>query len=100
MYIISYKRFMFKGTTGNTFTTKGGGVLEEVPDWTRETELYHWASADGDIIETVSGSDKSAHAAVDKAEKAKRTRTTRTKVKEKEEAEPSAEAEEASEDVE
>lgn len=84
MYIISYKRFMFKGITGDTFTTKGGGVMEAVPDWVRETQLYAWASADGDIIETVDKTDKAAHAAVDKAEKTRKTRTAKAKAKEAE----------------
>lgn len=71
MCIISYKRFMFKSVTGETFTTKGGGILEEVPDWVKETQLYKWAAGDGDIIETVDRSDKAAVAADDKAKKTK-----------------------------
>lgn len=71
MCIISYKRFMFKRATGETFTTKGGGILEEVPDWVKETQLYKWAAGDGDIIETVNSSDKAAITADDKAKKTK-----------------------------
>lgn len=85
MYIISYKRFMFKGITGDTFITKGGGVMEAVPDWVRETRLYALASSDGDLVETVNNSDKAANKA---AEKAKRTRTSKSaKAKEAEEVE-------------
>ncbi len=88
MVIISYKRFMFKGVTGATFTTKGSGALEEAPDWIRETQLYGWALGDGDIIEAVDHSDKSAYAADDKA---KKTKSSRAK-KAPEPVDPAAEA--------
>lgn len=72
MLIISKRKFMFKNVIGGSFITKGGGILEEAPDWIRETILYDLALSDGDIIEVKgNGSDKDAEVAV---EKAKRTR--------------------------
>lgn len=72
MLIISKRKFMFKNVFGCSFITKGGGILEEAPDWIRETFLYDLALSDGDIIEVKgSGSDKEAEVAVAKA---KRTR--------------------------
>lgn len=72
MLIISKRKFMFKNVIGGSFITKGGGILEEAPDWIRETILYDLALSDGDIIEVKGkGSDKEAEVAVAKA---KRTR--------------------------
>lgn len=72
MLIISMRKFMFKNVIGGSFITKGGGILEEAPDWIRETILYDLALSDGDIIEVKgNGSDKDAEVAVAKA---KRTR--------------------------
>lgn len=72
MLIISKRKFMFKNVIGGSFITKGGGTLEEAPDWIRETILYDLALSDGDIIEVKGkGSDKDAEVAVAKA---KRTR--------------------------
>lgn len=72
MLIISKRKFMFKNVIGSSFITKGGGILEEAPDWIRETLLYNLALSDGDIIEVKgSGSDKDAETAMTKA---KRTR--------------------------
>ena len=72
MLIISKSKSMFKNVIGGSFITKGGGILEEAPDWIRETILYGLALADGDIIEVKgNGSDKDAEVAVAKA---KRTR--------------------------
>ena len=72
MLIISKRKFMFKNIIGGSFITKGGGILEEAPDWIRETLLYDLALSDGDIIEVKgNGSDKDAEVAVAKA---KRTR--------------------------
>ena len=72
MLIISKRKFMFKNVIGCSFITKGGGILEEAPDWIRETILYDLALSDGDIIEVKgSGSDKEAEVAVAKS---KRTR--------------------------
>lgn len=64
MLIISKRKFMFKNVIGGSFITKGGGILEEAPDWIRETILYDLALSDGDIIEVKgSGSDKEAEVA-------------------------------------
>lgn len=72
MLIISKRKFMFTNVIGGSFITKGGGILEEAPDWIRETILYGLALSDGDIIEVKgNGSDKDAEVAVAKA---KRTR--------------------------
>lgn len=72
MLIISKRKFMFKNVIGGSFITKGCGILEEAPDWIRETLLYDLALSDGDIIEVKgNGSDKDAEVAVAKA---KRTR--------------------------
>ena len=72
MLIISKRKFMFKNVIGGSFITKGGGILEEAPDWIRETILYDLALSEGDIIEVKgNGSDKDAEVAVAKA---KRTR--------------------------
>ena len=72
MLIISKRKFMFKNVIGGSFITKGGGILEEAPNWIRETLLYDLALSDGDIIEVKGkGSDKDAEVAVAKA---KRTR--------------------------
>lgn len=72
MLIISKRKFMFKNVIGGSFITKGGGILEEAPDWIRETFLYDLALSDGDIIEVKgNGSDKDAETAMAKA---KRTR--------------------------
>lgn len=76
MLIISKRKFMFKNVIGGSFITKGGGILEEAPDWIRETILYDLAFSDGDIIEVKgNGSDKDAEVAVAKA---KRTRAKKT----------------------
>lgn len=72
MLIISKRKFMFTNVIGGSFITKGGGILEEAPDWIRENILYDLARSDGDIIEVKgSGSDKDAETAIAKA---KRTR--------------------------
>lgn len=72
MLIISKRKFMFKNVIGGSFITKGGGILEEAPDWIRENILYALALSDGDIIEVKgNGSDKDAEVAVAKT---KRTR--------------------------
>lgn len=69
MLIISKRKFMFKNVIGGSFITKGGGILEEAPDWIRETLLYDLALSDGDIIEVKgNGSDKDAEAALAKTE--------------------------------
>lgn len=69
MLIISKRKFMFKNVIGGSFITKGGGILEEAPDWIRETILYDLALSDGDIIEVKgNGSDKDAEAALAKTE--------------------------------
>ena len=78
MLIISKRKFMFKNVIGGSFITKGGGILEEAPDWIRETFLYDLALSDGDIIEVKgNGSDKEAEVAVAKA---KRTRAKKAEV--------------------
>lgn len=70
MLIISKRKFMFKNVIGSSFITKGGGILEEAPDWIRETILYDLALSDGDIIEVKgNGSDKDAEVAVAKAKR-------------------------------
>lgn len=75
MLIISKRKFMFKNVIGGSFITKGGGILEEAPDWIRETILYDLALSDGDIIKVKgNGSDKDAEVAVAKA---KRTRANK-----------------------
>lgn len=85
MLIISKRKFMFKNVIGGSFITKGGGILEEAPDWIRETFLYNLALSDGDIIEVKgSGSDKDAEAALAKAEE---TTIEETTVEEEPEAE-------------
>lgn len=72
MLIISKRKFMFTNVIGGSFITKGGGILEEAPDWIRENILYDLARSDGDIIEVKgSGSDKDAETAMAKT---KRTR--------------------------
>lgn len=69
MLIISKRKFMFKNVIGGSFITKGGGILEEAPDWIRENILYALALSDGDIIEVKgNGSDKDAEAALAKTE--------------------------------
>ena len=84
MLIISKRKFMFKNVIGGSFITKGGGILEEAPDWIRENILYDLALSDGDIIEVKgNGSDKDAEVAVANA---KRTRSK--KAKESAEGEP------------
>lgn len=84
MLIISKRKFMFKNVIGGSFITKGGGILEEAPDWIRETILYDLALSDGDIIEVKgSGSDKEAETAVANAK-----RTHSKKAKESAEGEP------------
>lgn len=76
MLIISKRKFMFKNVIGGSFITKGGGILEEAPDWIRETILYDLALSDGDIIEVKgNGSDKDAEAAVAKTKRARAEET-------------------------
>lgn len=76
MLIISKRKFMFKNVIGGSFITKGGGILEEAPDWIRENILYDLALSDGDIIEVKgSGSDKDAEAAVAKTKRARAKKT-------------------------
>lgn len=69
MLIISKRKFLFTNVIGGSFITKGGGILEEAPDWIRENILYDLALSDGDIIEVKgNGSDKEAEAALAKTE--------------------------------
>lgn len=76
MLIISKRKFMFKNVIGGSFITKGGGILEEAPDWIRENLLYDLARSDGDIIEVKgSGSDKDAEVAVAKTKRARAKKT-------------------------
>ena len=56
MLIISKRKFMFKNVIGGSFITKGGGILEEAPDWIRETILYDLAL----LMETSSRSRETA----------------------------------------
>lgn len=71
MTILSYKKFAFKGPSpGIIFETKGGGIIEEAPDWIKNTWLYDMAVKDKAII-VVEGSAGSAAKAVEAAEEAK-----------------------------
>nr|DAV88038.1 MAG TPA: hypothetical protein [Caudoviricetes sp.] len=75
MVIISYRKFMFNGAGGAIFVTKGGGIMEEAPDWIPGTMLYKLAYADGSIVEVKGkGGDKEAETA--EAEAAKRAEET------------------------
>ena len=76
MLIISQRKIMLKNLTGGSFIPQGGGILEEAPDWIRETILYDLALSDGDIIEVKgNGSDKDAEAAVAKTKRARAKKT-------------------------
>lgn len=71
MTILSYKRFAFKGPSpGIIFETKGGGVIEEAPEWIKDTWLYAMAVKDKAII-VVEGSAGSAVKAAEAAEEEK-----------------------------
>lgn len=77
MVIISYRKFMFNGTGGTIFVTKGGGIMEEAPDWIPGTILYKLAYADGSIVEVKGkGGDKEAETA--EAETVKKAEETAT----------------------
>ena len=82
MVILTKKKFMFRNVVGDTFTTKGGMIIEDAPDWIQSTQLYEWAVGDGDLVEVKgNGSDKDADIAVAKA---KRTRAKKAEAAEKE----------------
>lgn len=67
MIILSKKKFHFKAG-GNHFTTKGGRIIEEAPDWIASLPFYQWAKDDGDIVEVKDSSAKAEDVAVAKAD--------------------------------
>lgn len=72
MVILTKKRYEF--TNGmDKFTTKGGGLIEDAPEWIAQTPYYKAVVLDGDILEVktpvmVAATD-SAALATQKAEK-------------------------------
>ena len=66
MIILSKKKFHFKAG-GNHFTTKGGMIIEEAPDWIASLPFYQWAKDDGDIVEVKNSSAEAEDVAVAKA---------------------------------
>lgn len=94
MVILTKKKFQFKNKAGDTFTTSGGMLMEEAPDWITSCPLYDWAVEDGDIIVAQDSSDKAATVAVAKS----KSRAKRKKV-EAEEGDAEKEETEATEEV-
>lgn len=84
MVILTKKKFQFKNKAGDTFTTSGGMLMEEAPDWVTSSPLYAWALADGDVIVAKGKTDKDAVLAVAEAEE---TEDVKTEVAETEPAE-------------
>ena len=61
MYILSTKKLRFdkerdmvfsEKEEDNSFTTQGGRVLEEAPDWIADTDFYKLAIDDGSVVDT------------------------------------------------
>lgn len=61
MFILSTKKLRFDkerdmplsdNELENSFTTQGGRVLEEAPDWIAETDFYKLAVDDGSVVDT------------------------------------------------
>lgn len=61
MLILSNKKFEFTSESGQKFCTKGGKIIEEAPEWIKDTILYGLAFDDGDLVEVKGTSD--AHVA-------------------------------------
>lgn len=68
MFILSKKRFQFRNANNDTFTTKGGMVMEEAPDWCADNAFFKAAEADGHIIVAAAPTEKAAVQAVAKSE--------------------------------
>lgn len=68
MFILSKKRFQFRNANNETFTTKGGMIMEKAPDWCADNIFFKLAAADGDIILAADSTEKAAVQAVAKEE--------------------------------
>lgn len=68
MFILSKKRFQFRNANNETFTTKGGMIMEKTPDWCADNNFFKLAKADGDIILVADSTEKAAVQAVAKEE--------------------------------
>lgn len=69
MIIMSKKKFEFRNTDGDVYTTKGFMNMENAPEWITKARLYALAVADGDIIAVNgAGTDKDAAEAAEAAD--------------------------------
>lgn len=66
MLILSNKKFEFTSDQGQKFCTRGGKIIEEAPEWIKDTWLYGLAVSDGDLVEVKGSSDADADVAVAK----------------------------------
>lgn len=71
MLILTKKKFMFRNADGDAFTTKGGMLIEEAPEWITKQLLYTLAKDDGDIVEVKGNSEAAEAVAVAKATETK-----------------------------
>ncbi len=71
MLILTKKKFMFRNADGDAFTTKGGMLIEEAPEWIAKQLLYTLAKDDGDIVEVKGNSEAAEAVAVAKATETK-----------------------------
>lgn len=70
MLILTKKKFMFRNADGDAFTTKGGMLIEEAPEWIAKQLLYTLAKDDGDIVEVKGRGEAAETVAVAKATEA------------------------------
>lgn len=50
MLVISKRKFKFARAGGEVFVTKGGGEMQNAPDWLRSNAFFQLARKDGDVI--------------------------------------------------
>lgn len=52
MKILTKKRIAFRvNNEGPEFVSKGGGEIEDAPEWIKKDPMFGWASTDGDLVE-------------------------------------------------
>ena len=61
MKILTKKRIAFRvNNEGPEFVSKGGGEIEDAPEWIKKDPMFGWASTDGDLVELVAPTDVKA----------------------------------------
>ncbi len=81
MLILTKKKFQFKNADGDSFTTKGGMLIEEAPAWIAKELLYTLAKDDGDIVEVKGNTEAAEAVAVAKATKPKAAKAVKEEAK-------------------